>query len=112
MRIRSIKPEFWAAGEINPRDLQSFKRFETAPPGQEFLYRLYGEEMELLYVGITWNPFARWTAHSRKHDWWDQVSHVDIYLCANERAARELETWCIKSLYPRHNKHQRKGWRA
>ena len=106
MRIRPIKPEFWRSSDIDPEDRQSFKRFETAPPGREFLYLLYGKEMELLYVGITWNPFVRWTSHSRKHAWWTQVEFAQVYLCLNDRDARDWETWCIKNRHPLHNKHQ------
>lgn len=106
MRIRSIKPEFWRSDDISPEDRQSWKAFGTCPPGAEFLYRLYGQERELLYVGITWNPFVRWTAHSMKHEWWPDVAHAEVWLCRDERDARDWETWCIKNLHPLRNKHQ------
>ena len=111
MRIRSIRPEFFTAARLDPADRQSFKAFGTAEPGAEYLYRLYDEDMTLLYVGITWNPFVRWTAHSKNHDWWGRVAHVDIHQCPDNRSARDWETWCIKHLDPIHNKHQKKGWK-
>lgn len=108
MRIRSIKPEFWRSDDIDPHDRQSFKEFGTAPPCQLFLYRLYDSEMQLLYVGITWNPFVRWTDHSKRKSWWSEVHHAEVWLCADERHARAVETWCIRTLQPLHNIHQAK----
>ena len=111
MRIRSIKPEFWRSEDIDPTDIQCFKKFGVAPPGQEFLYRLFDAEGALLYVGITWNPFVRWNAHKKSKPWWPDVAHADVYLCRDDADARAWETWCIKNLDPAHNKHQKKGWK-
>ena len=111
MRIRSIKPEFWRSEDIDPMDRQAFKAFGTAPPGREFLYRLHSESGELLYVGITWNPFVRWNDHKKSKPWWAEVARADVYLCLSDRDARDWETWCIHNLHPRHNKHQKRGWR-
>lgn len=110
MRIRSIKPEFWRSNDLDPHNRQSFKEFGTAPPGQDFIYRLYDHEMNLLYVGITWNPFVRWTDHSKTKTWWESVAYADVHLCADNRDARSWETWCIKNQNPVHNKHQNRRW--
>ena len=111
MRIRSITPEFWRSADIDPMDSQAFKEFGTAPPGREFLYRLHSETGELLYVGITWNPFVRWRVHKREKPWWGEVARADVYLCLDDRDARDWETWCIKALDPKYNKHQKRGWK-
>lgn len=105
MRIRSIKPEFWRSDDIDPDDKQSWKRFGQSGAGREFLYRLYDVDNRLLYVGITWNPFVRWTAHSRKHSWWADVAYAQVWICSDEDA-RYWETRCIKEQLPLHNIHQ------
>lgn len=110
MRIRSIKPEFWRSMGIDALDRQSWKLFGESGPGREFIYLLYGANRELLYVGITWNPFVRWTAHSKKHVWWPDVVHAEVWVCADEDA-RHWESRCIKGMSPVHNKHQKSGWR-
>lgn len=106
MRIRSMKPLLMMASPIDPDDRPSWKQFTTAPPGAELLYRLYSADMELLYVGITWNPFVRWTDHSKTKAWWGAVALAEVYLCRDDRDARDWETWCIKTLEPKHNIHQ------
>lgn len=105
MRIRSIKPEFWRSDDINPMDRQSWKAFGESGPGKEFLYRLYDLDHRLLYVGITWNPFVRWTAHSKKQQWWPRVAYAEVWRC-NDADARHWETRCIKEMRPLHNIHQ------
>lgn len=105
MRIRSTKPEFWKSADISPTDKQAWKKFGTSCGG-EFLYRLFDAEMNLLYVGITWNPFVRWTAHSRSKGWWSEVAHAEVWRCEDDRAARDWETWCIKNHDPKYNIHQ------
>lgn len=110
MRIRSIKPEFWRSKDIDPNDIQQFKEFGTAGPGREFLYLLFDAEYRLLYVGITWKPFDRWRSHRKRHAWWEQVTHAEVWLCEDELHARHWETWSIRNLSPLHNKHQNWRW--
>ena len=110
MRIRSSKPELHHASRISTNEIQEFKAFGIAPPGREFLYRLYDTDRRLLYVGITWNPFVRWTSHKKTKPWWHDVDFAEVYLCQSDRDAREWETWCIKHLDPTHNKHQNPTW--
>lgn len=112
MRIRSIKPEFWRSGLIHPDDVQSFKAFGNTGCGQRLLYLLHDAHYRLLYVGITWKPFDRWREHKTSKPWWKEVAHVDTWLCADERSAREAERWCIKNLDPVHNKHQNSKWHS
>jgi hypothetical protein len=55
MRIRSTKPE-WPdlayVEEVDPSNRRSWKRFETCTYRHYYLYRLYGDQDQLLYVGI------------------------------------------------------------
>ena len=111
MSARPTTPEPWLSADIEPGARQAWKAFKTAPPGREFLYRFYDAEMRLLYVGITWNPFMRWTEHSKTKPWWESVAFADVHLCQDNRDARDWETWCIKNQSPLHNKHQNGGTR-
>lgn len=110
MRIRSIKPEFWRSGTLKPHDRQSFKEFGTAPPQREFAYRLYSRFGDLLYVGVTWSPFVRWTEHSKTKPWWPDVARAEVYLCNSDRDARDIEALWIRTEQPVHNKHQNPRW--
>lgn len=110
MRIRSIKPEFWRSSDITADDPQSWKEFGTAPLGGTFLYRFFDADGNLLYVGITWNPWVRWRVHRKEKPWWPLVKSVDLHVCKDDNHAREWETWCIRNLDPLYNKHQNRRW--
>jgi hypothetical protein len=56
-------------------------------------------------IRITWNPYDRWTSHSRKHTWWPRVAHATVWLCSAD-SVRLWETRCIKSLKPTRNIYQ------
>ena len=91
---------------IDPLDRQSWKRFGTADAGHELIYRLYNIAGQLLYVGITWNPFVRWTYHARTKPWWTEVASVAVHQCRDDRDARAQETAAIHAEAPRYNIHQ------
>lgn len=93
------------AEAVCPLDRQSWKLFGDSGPGREFIYRLHDAGHTLLYVGITWNPFVRWTAHSRSKAWWTQVAYAEVWVCP-DRDARFWESRCIKEQRPRFNIHQ------
>lgn len=110
MRIRSIKPEFWRSDdgvfEIAPDDRKSWKKLGQAQPAHELVYRLYDANKALLYVGITWHPFARWTAHAASKAWWGEVRFGSLKEYPDDRSARDAETIAIHAERPRHNIHQ------
>jgi hypothetical protein len=93
-----------------PADSASWRQLGTAQGGAEFLYRFYDADMRLLYVGVTWNPFDRWTFHRRTKPWWESVRSFDLFICASDREAREYETAMIRTLHPIHNKMQNLAW--
>lgn len=66
-----------------------------------WLYRLYTREPELLYVGITRNPFRRRLyTHKRTQPWWPQVSMVAVARCSSMREAARAEVAAIRSEDP------------
>lgn len=87
-------------------DRRSWKALGNARPGCELVYRLYDYEMQLLYVGITWHPFARWSAHSYRKQWWSLVAFAVLEEYPDDRTARVAETEAIKNERPRYNIHQ------
>lgn len=97
--------EFWSADHVDPRDRQSWKRLGQSGPGREFVYLLSDASGALVYVGITWNPFVRWTHHARNRPWWHQVAFATVWVCPNDDA-RRWETICIKTMRPSQNIHQ------
>jgi hypothetical protein len=46
--------------------------------GRTALYKLYGQDDALLYVGISDNPRYRWTQHARTQPWWHEVVTREI----------------------------------
>lgn len=69
------------------------------------LYRLFGHDGTLLYVGIASNPRLRWKQHARAATWWDQVdpgrTRVEWY--PSRASARSAETVAIMSEVPSYN---------
>lgn len=56
------------------------------------LYRLYGADNVLLYVGIAGKPDSRWKQHSRQKEWWPKVTRKTLawYETRAEAEAEEL----------------------
>lgn len=50
----------------------------TISQGRTALYRLYGKEGKLLYIGISQNPDVRWGQHSTTKPWWGEVEERKI----------------------------------
>lgn len=68
------------------------------------LYRLYDDADVLLYVGIAFNPEARWLAHQGDKLWWADVrrKQVDWFLSRESASAAESEV--IATERPLYNK--------
>lgn len=67
------------------------------------LYRLYGQNMTLLYVGITDDYLARMRQHSEK-SWWSEVRLADRQEFPTRMAAADAERIAIANENPKHNK--------
>lgn len=71
--------------------------------GHTLLYRFYGDYGELLYVGITDCPVARWTAHACRAAWWRRASMVTVERYRSRKDAAGAERAAIKAELPLFN---------
>lgn len=69
------------------------------------LYRLYGQDGVLLYVGITKNIRVRFAHHARNKDWWPQVDRgrTRIVWLDDRPTAEAAELEAIRDERPVHN---------
>lgn len=67
------------------------------------LYRFFAEDGELLYVGITINPAARWPKHRSDKPWWTEVTDISVETFKSREAALEAEREAIKTEHPVYN---------
>lgn len=69
------------------------------------VYRLYGRDGRLLYVGITANLRIRFAGHAKTKPWWSNVDHSKTVLvwCSDRHEAEVREARAIKDENPLHN---------
>jgi hypothetical protein len=72
-------------------------------PDTVAVYRLYDANGQLLYVGQSRNPKARFITHAREVDWWEEVAHWAVEWWSDRYAARTQEQLLIAELSPRYN---------
>jgi hypothetical protein len=120
MRIRSTKPEFWRSVTVSavapeviydgpmPTGRRPYAGLAPAVGCTEYVYLLFGEQDELVYVGRSFRPADRFTKHRRK-PWWPQVAGL-VLLRITGATPREataltdgLERLAIKRLGPTGN---------
>lgn len=67
------------------------------------LYRFFNSRGQLLYVGITVNPAARFRDHRQQQRWWDEVRGIGLtqYATREELAAAEIRA--IQTEHPAYN---------
>lgn len=70
---------------------------------QTALYRLFGEDGTLLYVGVAVNPRTRWSVHSREKSWWPEVASRSVEWHEDRPAAEAAEAAAIVTEAPRYN---------
>lgn len=75
------------------------------------LYRLYDQDDELLYVGISNNPERRFLNHRTTKPWWASVESTQIDWYETRLQAARAETKAIATEKPRFNIHQTPAWR-
>lgn len=67
------------------------------------LYRFYGANGELLYIGITANVGARLKQHAHGKPWWTDVHHIKLEHFDNRADVLAAEMAAILAENPRHN---------
>lgn len=68
------------------------------------LYRMYGRNKQLLYVGISGNAGVRATQHAEDKPWWPQVQHITIeHLTCPRDQLLAYEKRCIQTEKPLYN---------
>jgi len=67
------------------------------------LYRFFDADNELLYVGITINPSARFAKHRAVAAWWSAADHKTITWFDTREDAVKAELAAIRSESPRYN---------
>lgn len=72
-------------------------------PERTALYRLYGADERLLYVGITNEPKVRMKAHAADKDWWDEVETREVEWFESRDKAAAAEVHAIRHEQPQHN---------
>lgn len=67
------------------------------------LYRLFNENGELLYVGISWMPEDRFKAHAKERRWWQEVARRELTWFEEREEAKAAEKTAIRVEKPRYN---------
>jgi predicted GIY-YIG superfamily endonuclease len=73
------------------------------------LYRFFGADDQLLYVGMTKNPARRFEKHGYTKGWWSDVVRIEMEHHPTIDALREAERQAIKSEKPVHNIRMNNG---
>lgn len=74
------------------------------------LYRFFGAEGQLLYVGITSKPGKRWETHMRSQSWWPDVAKQTVNWHPTREAALTAELVSIRDERPLHNARHSVGF--
>jgi hypothetical protein len=75
----------------------------TASARANCLYRFYGDDDALLYIGMTKNPLSRLNDHARGKDWFGEVVRVSIEHFPSRYELQEAEKRAICSENPAFN---------
>jgi predicted GIY-YIG superfamily endonuclease len=92
---------FWLAWEAGA--FRRPKPAELPPLDGTVLYRLYAEDGELLYVGITEHPERRLRHHALKKEWWPEVARQEVRSYQTRADAARAEHAAITRENPRYN---------
>lgn len=87
--------------EIRPPDGETFPSYE--PQEQTWLYRMYDDADNLLYIGISKSAFARFEQHCQDKPWINEVTRWEREQHPTRSAALAAEHKAIKAEHPRYN---------
>lgn len=68
-----------------------------------YVYRYYDVDGELIYIGVTGDPYQRWLQHKRLRPWGHEIALVSLERYAYEDLALEHERIAIRSEGPKYN---------
>lgn len=74
-----------------------------SPKTGYWLYRMFNESGELLYVGITEVGVARWRQHQREKGWFNEVRTFTVETFPDREAVAEAELRAIREEHPKYN---------
>jgi len=93
----------WPNGKPNYPELEARQRLYTPRSDRATaLYRHFDDGDNLLYVGISVDPDARWKAHKRK-DWARSAAMMSVEWFDNRPEAAAAEVLAIRAEKPLHN---------
>lgn len=69
------------------------------------LYRFYGADEALLYIGISCTLASRIGAHQKMQAWWHEVRTIRVEPHPDRPAALAAEAAAIQAEHPQHNVH-------
>ena len=67
------------------------------------LYRIRGEDDELLYIGISNNLAGRWNGHQAVQPWWDELRSLTVEWHDTRNEAEDAEKAAILAEQPKYN---------
>lgn len=67
------------------------------------LYRLFGADDALLYVGIAMGLGRRWDQHAEAQPWWPEVDHQTVRWFPTREDAEKAEVEAIHAEHPVYN---------
>jgi len=74
------------------------------------LYRMFHND-ELLYVGISMSPIARWKQHQGDKDWFTEITHITVEHYETRLQVAIAESLAIEAEKPKYNKVMNKAYR-
>lgn len=72
-------------------------------PGRTAVYRLFGTEGVLLYVGIARRIGLRWDQHATSQPWWPDVLQMTVEWYPSRTEAETAEREAIRTEEPKYN---------
>lgn len=92
------------------KEIKAARKEKLLEPSNQTLYRFFNSNNELLYVGITNNPFNRFSGHSKDKNWFSEIAYSTFEHYPNRLAVDKAETAAIKAEKPKYNKAKVDGF--
>lgn len=92
---------------IQPADVASEICVNCMDANTPIVYRCFGSDGGLLYIGCTIAKSSRFRAHERLTKWWSEVTKIETVEYAEVTGARVAERHAIRTEHPRYNRMHR-----